>query len=357
VTELTRPLAATPEAAPPAAEETTVAEGAIDAPSVSFSEVVYAHFDWWRRREAGTLDERSRNAYVVAVNAFEAQHGEIVGSYWCSHIQSAVCLTQKRRPLNWLRGPVYGFHRESDWATQDSPDVAAELHRCDELAVRANTVLKGVRQRICMHLVVASAGHLLSLVDARCAHADETKTKAALRKEHAAIGEAEKYYREAANGQAQMVYFGGMAAVAIAISIFGGVWLALSWSTPVAALIAGALGALVSVVQRINSGKFTLDFDVGARYAFFLGGLRPLIGGAFAMVISFAFTGGLLHLPVSGHAGRYQRRLALLVLSFLAGFSERWAQDTLTAVLPGAGQPSQPSQPQPEQKPAAPDPG
>jgi hypothetical protein len=104
----------------------------------------------------------------------------------------------------------------------------------------------------------------------------------------------------------------------------------------VAALIAGAIGAVVSVVQRINSGSFELDYDVGGPYIFFLGGLRPLIGGAFAVVISFALDGGLLHAPVAAGEGSHQRRLALLVISFLAGFSERFAQDTLTAAVPEA---------------------
>ena len=53
------------------------------------------------------------------------------------------------------------------------------------------------------------------------------------------------------------------------------------------------------------------------------------------MVITFAFTGGLLHLPVAENETKPDRRLALLVLSFLAGFSERWAQDTLVAAVPG----------------------
>jgi hypothetical protein len=58
-----------------------------------------------------------------------------------------------------------------------------------------------------------------------------------------------------------------------------------------------------------------------------------LIGGAFAMVISFAFNGGLLHLPIASDEQPPSRRLALLVVSFAAGFSERWAQDTLAATL------------------------
>ena len=57
------------------------------------------------------------------------------------------------------------------------------------------------------------------------------------------------------------------------------------------------------------------------------------------MVITFAFTGGLLHLPVAENETNTNRRLALLVISFLAGFSERWAQDTLVAAVPGIGKP------------------
>jgi len=128
--------------------------------------------------------------------------------------------------------------------------------------------------------------------------------------------------------------------VTLALAGIAAGWLAISWAAPVAALAAGAVGAFVSVIQRINSGKFDLEYDVGGPYAFFLGGLRPLIGGAFATVITFAFDGGLLHIPVAAGESTDHRRLALLVLAFLAGFSERWAQDTLTSVLPGAAESS-----------------
>ncbi|HJU35859.1 MAG TPA: hypothetical protein VJ716_00380 [Gaiellaceae bacterium] len=300
----------------------------------SFTELVYAHHDWWRARRAGTLDAASEAAYDSVLAAFEARHGQIVRAYWCSEVESAVALTERPR-LGGLVSPDYGFHRESDWATKNVPDVAAELHRCDELAVRADAVLTGVRQRICLELVVSSASHLLSLADERAGSRDKAKNAAALAHERAEIAKIEAYYREAANGQAQLVYFGGIAAVMVAVAALAALWLTISWATPVAALMAGAIGAVVSVIQRINTGTFELDYDVGGPYAMFLGGLRPLIGGAFGMAITFAFDGGLLHLPVAASASTHDRRLALLVLAFLAGFSERWAQDTLTSVLPG----------------------
>src|SRR5262249_28643821 len=184
-------------------------------------------------------------------------NGEIVSAYWCAQVASAVALTEKMR-LGARRFPTWGFHRQTDAAVQVSPDIAAELHRCDELAVRANTILSGVRQRICMQLIVASAAHLLALVDASVRGADKATTAAALEQEKAVIAKAEAYYHEAANGQAQMVYFGGMAAVAIVLSIISAVWLSITWASPVAALAAGAAGAVVSVIQRINTGRFTL---------------------------------------------------------------------------------------------------
>ena len=65
----------------------------------------------------------------------------------------------------------------------------------------------------------------------------------------------------------------------------------------------------------------------------FLGGLRPLIGGAFAVVLTFAFTGGLLSLPSLGRSTSTED-LRCSSCAFVAGFSERWAQDTLAAAMP-----------------------
>jgi hypothetical protein len=327
MSELLEPLS---DVSPVRPEEAQPRGNRAQAPS--FTELVYAHHGWWKSRQNGTPDPAAAAAYDSALAAFQERHGQIVHAYWCSNIESAVVLTERKR---FGRSPVFAFHRESDWATKNAPDVASELHRCDALAVRAKAVLTGVRQRICLELVVSCAANLLSLVDSRTHPGDEAKT-AALERDHAEISKVEAYYCDAANGQAQLIYFGGIATVTVALGGIAAVWLSNSWAAPIAALVAGALGAVVSVIQRINSGKFELEYDVGGPYTFFLGGLRPLIGGVFAMAITFAFSGGLLHIPVDSHESTDHRRLALLVLGFLAGFSERWAQDTLTSVIPAA---------------------
>jgi hypothetical protein len=315
----------------------------------SFPELIYAHYAWWRELHAGKLTEPTKSRYDRLKAQFEEIHGEIVRAYWCSNVESAVVLTERPRRFSWLE-PRVGFYRESEWATRQWPDVATELHRCDELAVRATTVLTGVRRTICMNLVMASAEHLMGLADRR-AGAAAASDDALLVQERNALHRAEAYYQDAANGQAQIVYFSGMVTVLLAIATFATIWLAVNWALPVAAMLAGAIGAVISVVARINSGKFTLDYDVGRPYAFFLGGLRPLIGATFAIAITFAFDGGLLHVPVAQGEKDSHRHLALLVIAFMAGFSERWAQDTLVAAVPGAGKQDPPPSPPPSPSP------
>jgi hypothetical protein len=336
VTELVQPLAA---------DEVTSRHDQIAAEhDPSFSELIYAHHAWWlQARKNPSHAAEATATYQRILKRFERSHGRIVHAYWCSEMESAIALTERVRH-HWFKRRTFGFHRESDWITRDHPAIAAELHRCDELAVRAEDVLTGVRQRICLQLVTASAAHLLSLVDGPPPSDDET-AQLALEREQKGLDKVEAYYRQAANGQAQITYFAGMASVALVVCVVAALILASGWSNGVAALIAGSLGGVVSVVQRINAGDFELEYDVGRPYAFFLGGLRPLIGGALAVAISYAFLGGLLHLPISAKDPTSDERLALMVISFFAGFSERWAQDTLAATVPGAQAKPRPTTP------------
>jgi hypothetical protein len=339
LTELTQPLSASASQAPaaPHAEPHATVSG-----TPSFTELVYAHSDWWHELQQTGVPGQAAARYRATLARFQKKHGEIVTAYWCTEVHSAAALTERKRALPFLT-PVSTFHRESDWATRHAGDVARELYRCDELAIRAKIVLKGVRQRICLRLVMASASHLLSLVDGRAARTNGAATTATLEAERHALDETDKYYCSAANGQAQIIYFAGMAAVAAVIAVIVGLLLAVHVAGSVyAALIAGAAGGVVSVVQRINAGKFDLEYDVGRPYAFFLGGLRPLIGGAFALAIAFAFKSGVLHLPIRSDHSPAEEHFALVVIAFLAGFSERFAQDTLAAAAQTALPPTSP---------------
>jgi hypothetical protein len=107
-------------------------------------------------------------------------------------------------------------------------------------------------------------------------------------------------------------------------------------ATIIGCLVAGALGAVVSVIARVNSGSFDLDTDVSHGYTLFLGALRPVIGSIFGVMTYFAVTSGFVDL-FKVPADDLEQFYFLCVIAFGAGFSERWAQDTITGGLSGRG--------------------
>jgi hypothetical protein len=319
--------------------------------SVPFPELVHLHGLWrdaleGRGESLHDVDRRYHDARA----AFEREHGEIVSEYWCSRVASGVVLTAE--PETRFTPGRLVLYRASDWATENHQEIAALVHRCDELAARAGQVLTGVRERICMQLVMASASHLLSLAET---DGDAKRLSAAIEQERHSLDDAETYYHDAATGQAQVVYFTGIAFSMAAIALFavlGSRWVPLPEIDDrefYGCLAAGAIGAVVSVIQRINSGHFDLEYDVGRSYVRFLGALRPTIGAVFGLALYFAITSRILKLFELPAAGTTARVYALLVIAFLAGFSERWAQDTLTSLTP-AGAPPAAAQVEPKRR-------
>ena len=129
VTESTQPLVAVPSEA-----VTVVAQPSDDSHDVSFTELAYARFDWWRSRQKGGAGQTATRAYDAARAAFEHRHGELVNAYWCSRVESAVALTEKKR-LRGMLSPVWAFHRETDGqprTCRTSPPsfIAATSSRC-----------------------------------------------------------------------------------------------------------------------------------------------------------------------------------------------------------------------------------
>jgi hypothetical protein len=300
---------------------------------VAFPELVQAHFIREAALRGGAIySGPDEERYREFESAFERRHGRIINAYWCTSTPSAVALTQRDSAKRSEH--TIAFHRVSDWATKDEPEIADALHECDELAVRAAQVLQGKTLQICMQLVMASAAHLLSLVDGPSEHEGKGKKELALKLERRKLEKTRSYYHQAANGQAQLYYFGGMV---LGVLVLASLSLSIGFAAALpgidnrdvfGSLTAGTLGALVSVMSRIGSGQFRLDYDVGRRYPIFLGSLRPVIGAIFGLALYFAVTSSLLDvfkLPKDDN----HRFYFLLVIAFLAGFSERWARDTL----------------------------
>lgn len=87
-------------------------------------------------------------------------------------------------------------------------------------------------------------------------------------------------------------------------------------------IIAGALGSIVSIMVRIQ--EFNLIKDVDKSIFFFTGFFKPAIGASFALFVYALFKANLISLSID--SGLY----FFMVLSFISGFSERFAKDIAT---------------------------
>ncbi len=294
-------------------------------PWLPFEELVDAHSRWRH-------DPAVEPAYREALAAFEDECGRIVDSYWCESVPSAVALTE--RP----RGPLASelrFHRVTDWATKNEPEVSALLHACDQLTIKIARVLRGPGRAIAMRLVVSSATHLLSLVDRPAEHRRGDDKVKALRFERGQLEDAQRYYEEVGLRQAQLVYLCGMiVGAALIAALAGAVW-ALSGrdfsNRIVLAIALGAAGALLSVMARMSSRKekFELDYELGRSPLVVFGLFRPLLGACFGLVLYAALASKLVNVDLAGDPGTKTSFYALV--SFAAGWSERLAKDVLDA--------------------------
>ena len=85
--------------------------------------------------------------------------------------------------------------------------------------------------------------------------------------------------------------------------------------------IAGAVGSIVSIMVRIQDFSGLRDADPAV--LFFTGFFKPVVGASFALFVFAAFRAGLIPFTIETGADRY----FFMALSFLAGFSERFAKD------------------------------
>ena len=90
--------------------------------------------------------------------------------------------------------------------------------------------------------------------------------------------------------------------------------------------MAGAIGAMLSVMQRLNDDKLDVQYEVGPALVSLIGTLRPILGGFAGFLTLLLVLSRIVPLPVgTGSDGVY-----LVVLAFAAGFAERSIPDIIS---------------------------
>ena len=275
--------------------------------------------------------ELCRHHFPELLQAYEEQHGHICRSFYAQHAFAAAAITDEDE-------------LEIVWSREESiqsPDEVRLLSRCDQVSYAAYHRLYRFDRRHCQQMIFRVVLELLRRIDQQrlepAAH-PETGHERQLAELTEQLDEAEDFMLRSATRRAQSHYLkgmlGGTAAVLAAVGVIG--W--LLWEVGLAgnenadavlALSAGALGALVSVLMRMTGGQFnmnlpTLDAEMGKTDLHLVAAARPLIG-AVSGVIAYALVRSSL-VPLDPPGGEDPTFLWMGV-AFLAGFSERLAQD------------------------------
>lgn len=142
---------------------------------------------------------------------------------------------------------------------------------------------------------------------------------------------AEALLDTAAQRRAQLTYTTGMLIGVACIGFFclllgAGFFITSTPAKDGVALLAGGVGAFVSVLQRMTTGSLRLDAHAGAAMLFRFGALRPAIGAVMGIAVAALFAGGVL--PAISMDPE-QEFAFYGAVGFIAGFNERFAQDVI----------------------------
>ena len=334
------------------------------AESVTFSDLVRAHRTWERevyqheRRPDEAPDEGIEREFQDRWQRFESRFGKIDDAYWSVRDASAVALTIRHQDVRWRTDPelIPRFHRATDWATRDEPEIAAALDDCETLAVRVEEILRGPSELIALRRINAVASHLLGAVDREwyrrqpptkpSTELDQPEkthqkaTKAFVEGQRKELQRIERFYNRAGNGQARILFFWGMVQGLAVLVLLTALAVGLTrlvdgldggsphWGEIqlfVISVMAGALGALLSVLSRMASltGKFVLDHELGRKNVRWIGIYRPFVGGIFGMATFLLLASGILQTESPGA----DRDFAYYgILALFSGFFERFTK-------------------------------
>jgi hypothetical protein len=265
---------------------------------------------------------------------FERREGNIVEEFWTKNAVGGVVLTARRtRGLRRLFGRYeLRLHQFTHYVVRGEPDFAELFRRLTTRTVRARSALRGMSQQLCLYRIFTSLTHAMAHLDGgeRKPEIDRVVREQELDE----LDEFDEYYSEAAARQAQIVHLGGLvlgAVLVLAMSALVGVGMTFTAISDrdlelfFACVIAGALGAVMSVLIRMANPK-RINHEVGREYVRLLGLFRPFIGAVFGLAIYFAVSSGLVPVDLDSYGDDLR---FFGTLSFLAGFSERFAKDVL----------------------------
>lgn len=273
--------------------------------------------------------------------------------YFCSYIPAAVVL-KWRCPDNQeggLIGHVRKFVKavllrttpEANYSIETAygpeavrvtgEEIAAAMLKSGDLYLEAIQRRRHRRSILIQHTYFLIVD-LLRAADAQAiAGGDAENAAKAASGASAQLSRLEESTKNAAETEARQDYLFGMAAGIIFLIAL--VWVLFQFTSERPAIqsalgpvVAGGLGAAVSVMTRLTANNLRVDADAGTGLIRLAGGFRPLVGAIFGLALYIFIEADLL--PINLTVNEQKLTYFYLAAAFLAGFSERLAQDAIT---------------------------
>ena len=279
-----------------------------------------------KRAEREKADEALRESlgwyYRRAHHTFQRANGRITEMY-LGDDGSAIALTDRHRFF-------------SNYRINSDSKVDRLLLECDRMSTEACRLLQGRDLQACTQVLYAAAKTLLSIKSAAPPACEDEHSKCIQVVENH-LAYARDYHERAARESAERAYSSGML-----LGILAGVLAflllrlflpelrmpaALQSEALSASLLAGGMGAIVSVMWRMINGNLTVRYKVDRWTLVLVGLFRPFIGAVFGLLVFALIQSDLL--PIEVVADEVRAIYFFGVIGFLAGFSERWAPDLL----------------------------
>jgi hypothetical protein len=291
-------------------------------------------------RKIGRISELADEALSVEVTLtqhFEAVEGPIQNSYFCRKALGACAVAGPPPPSPG--GTAQQSLRLHTVLNSDDARLIALEARCNDMSDQIVDTLAGrpsyARQmRGAVMAIYSVMTRVLSAADQQAASADPVRVTASVQAAQAELDAAQRRAEILLQRWARSIYLQGVLVgtlvAFVLVAAFGVAtshlwWRLIPTAPTVLATTFGALGAVVSVFQRMSTGKLVLDVTAAQRDIRAIAVLRPLVGAVFGAVTSFALSGGLLQ-SGAGQGGPSSPGL-FAVAGFAAGFSERLAVD------------------------------
>jgi hypothetical protein len=251
-----------------------------------------------RRRSADPAD---LNRYCDIRSRYEATHGTIVDLFVCNHLDGAGAAQTDANEIK-VRYPA-------DLVAALQPEFEETLWRATALSREGNQLLSGRRATIlasmlqsvivCLLGVLDSQHQLLSDGEGKPPGPPPKRIERSLTTAGKELDRIARYLHRSAQCVAQKYYLQGMA---LSLPFLPLIALLLGrmriMSVPVEPLViagvGGGVGALISVMTRITSGKLTLDAHADPIVLRLSGAFRPLIGAILGLAVYVLMQSGLV---------------------------------------------------------------